>query len=156
MARFTINADFDADLRKLQNIGLYIPNGCKEAVYDGAKVVADQIHKEILAIDINDGKGKSGITEAERNGLIAGLGVSKIKTEDGTTSAAIGFDGYNDYTTHAYPKGHANLLIARAINKGTSFRNPTKFISKAVNKSRAAAQKAMSDCIDKYIDRMSR
>ena len=156
MARFTISADFDEEIKKISNIGLELPGACKAAVYDGAKVVADNMSHEISAINGLEKGGKKGITEVERKGLLDGLGVAKIGVKDGKVSTAVGFSGYNADATATYPNGKPNLMIARSLEKGTSFREPEHFVSRAVNKSKVAAVQAMNDSIEKSIEKLSK
>lgn len=156
MAKFTISADFDEEIKKFENIGIELPGACRRAVFDAAKIVADNINHEISGITTLGKGSKKGITESERKGLLDGLGVSKIDDKDGRISAAIGFAGYNDDTTDSYPNGKPNLMIARSLDKGTSFREPEHFVSRAVNKSKVAAVQAMNDSIEKNIDKLSR
>lgn len=77
-----------------------------------------------------------------------GLGISQMETSEGTVNVKISFDGYNAMKTKKYPKGQPNILIARAIESGTSFRQKYPFVRKAVNASRKKAQETMQKVID--------
>ncbi|MFA6663752.1 MAG: hypothetical protein WCS21_05515 [Lachnospiraceae bacterium] len=146
MARFEISDDFDKLNKNFDDLILSVPGACKKAVYQGAKTVADGMRESINQI--------GNCTEAERDGLLKGMGISKIDVSpDGDVSAAIGFDGYNEYKTKEYPKGHPNLMVARSINKGTSFRKADKFVNRAVKNSKEKAQKAMADVIDQAVEK---
>ena len=67
-----------------------------------------------------------------------------------------GFDGYNSHITKKYPKGHANQMIANAINKGTSFLQAQPFINRTRSKARNAAVEEMQKELDKGIKKLTR
>lgn len=117
------------------------------AIYEGAKIVADTINTEI------DGIPKDKIKEVQREGLKEGLGIAKMQEQDGYWNVKIGFDGYNKYykSDRWGEQGQPNAMIARAIERGTYFSHPYKFIQKGINKSRKAAEKKMEETVDQYI-----
>ena len=56
--------------------------------------------------------------------------------------------------TKKYPNGQPNALIARAVNSGTSFRKKTRFLDKAVNASKKAAEAAMDAACSREIEKI--
>lgn len=119
----------------------------KEALYDGAAVVADRIKSGIESIPVQETKtGKApwgtsdhpltGITSVQKNGLMDGFGVSHFRDEGGSLTTSIGFDGYN-------ADGKPNVVIARAVESGSSFRRKHPFVRPAVNAVKGEAEKAM-------------
>lgn len=117
------------------------------AIYEGAKIVADKINAEI------DDIPKDKIKEVQREGLKEGLGIAKMQEQDGYWNVKIGFDGYNNFkkSWRWGEQGQPNAMIARAIERGTYFSHPYKFIQKGINKSRKAAEKKMEETVDQYI-----
>ena len=67
-----------------------------------------------------------------------------------------GWDGYNNNVTKKYPKGHANQMIANAINKGTSFMIAQPFINKTSRKAKAEAIDEIQRVIDAEISKLSK
>ena len=118
-----------------------------KTVYAGAAVVADKVRAAIQALP--EGKESDADT-----GLLDGFGISPMETEDGYTHVKLGFDGYNSVKTKKYPNGQPNVLIARVVNSGTSFRKKTKFVDKAVTASRKAAEKAMDETCNREIEKV--
>ena len=127
-----------------------------KTVYAGAAVVADKVRAAIQALP--EGKESDAdtgaVTPAQKRGLLDGFGISPMETEDGYTNVKLGFDGYNSVKTKKYPNGQPNVLIARAVNSGTSFRKKTKFVDKAVTASRKAAEKAMDETCNREIEKV--
>ena len=82
-----------------------------------------------------------------------GLGFSPVNQDKkGFWNSQIGYEGYNDVKTEKFPQGQPNLLIARAVESGTSFRIKTPFVRPAVQKTRTQAVKAMEKVIDEASD----
>jgi phage protein, HK97 gp10 family len=134
---------------------------CKRAVYDGAAVVAQAVQAEVNSLPVTDHNPEKGETltvlSYERDGLLEGLGISKIKDDSGYINTKVGFDGYNRLRSKKYPNGHPNQMIARSIESGTSFRRKNPFMSRAIRAAKAKAIAAMdarfSEDIDKIMQR---
>ena len=130
----------------------------KRAVWEGARVVMDAVKTEINALpEISERRAMiktdqiAGITPAQKRGLLDGCGLAKMQDEDGYINTKLGFAGYNSTKTRAYPNGQPNLLIARAVNSGTSFRKKIPFINRAVKAAKADAEAAMRARLDEDI-----
>lgn len=130
-----------------------------KTVYAGAAVVADAVRKSIETLPVGPGTAKDGelidtVTPTQKRGLLDGFGISHIQDDDGFVNVKLGFDGYNGTRTKNYPKGQPNVLIARAVNSGTTFRKKTRFVDKAVSSSSKAAEKAMDETCNREIEKI--
>lgn len=127
-----------------------------KTVYAGAAVVADKVRSNIQSLP--EGKESAAVTgavtPAQKRGLLEGFGISKMHDEDGFINVKLGFDGYNSVKTRKFPKGQPNVLIARAVNSGNSFRKKTKFVDKAVRASKKTAEAAMDAACSREIEKI--
>lgn len=138
-------------LKALSRMGQSAEGSIKKAVYEGAKVVVEACAEGVKSIPVVSGKGgygteehpARGIHQKQKRGLEESLGISKMRSENGFINAKIGFSGYNDFTTEKYPGGQPNVLIARSVESGTSFRVKHPFMRPAVNRSKTQAIYAM-------------
>ena len=158
MAKFTVGKGLEEYLAKLGNLQDISPGLAGRAIYEGAKIVADQIHANIQALPVQNGpvKGRRDPYQDEVDGLLAGLGIAKKRVENGYINVKIGMDGYNSRVTEKYPKGHPNAMIARSINIGTTFVNRHPFINQAVRSTKAAAEEKMKEVIETGIEETMR
>lgn len=125
----------------------------KRAVYKGAEVIGDAVRSEIEALPEQTenpprGQQMNGVFGYEKDGLLAGVGLSKMQNEDGYINTKLGFTGYNRLMSKTYPNGHPNALIARAVNSGSSVRRRIPFITNAVRSAKAKAEEAMRAQLD--------
>lgn len=80
------------------------------------------------------------------------FGVTKISMDQkGFYNRKIGFDGYNQVVTRAYPKGQPNQLIARVVESGSSYMDKMPFVRPAVRRTKNAAIERMQQVIDEEI-----
>ena len=161
MAKLEVNTaildDYVARLETLKD-----GRGIGKSVDEGAKVVTDAIKKNIRSIPISFEWGSpenpiDGITPYQKKGLLDGFGIAKLEKQNGYWNVKCGFDGYNKaesitaknakWTTKQQP----NALIARAVEKGTSFRKKHPFVAPAVRSSRNAAETAMKNKFDEEL-----
>lgn len=121
----------------------------KMTVYDGARVMADEIRRETGALPadqeryLSAGEKYAVITRRDRNDLAKHLGITKITNSGSGTRAVIGFAGYGSRKTHKYKKGLPMAMLARSLMKGTIVRNKSAFIDRAVSAASEKAQDAM-------------
>lgn len=124
----------------------------KRAVYDGAAVVAKEVKSEISGLSATDRNPSEGeeltLLSYEKEGLLNGLGLSEMKNENGFINTKLGFSGYNRLRSKTYPKGHPNVMIARAINSGTSIRRKNPFMTRAIRQAKEKAEAAMAARFD--------
>ena len=125
----------------------------KRATYEGAKIGLDDVRKAIEALPIEyygpNATNVAGVLPVQKEGLLDGLGATEMKDENGKVFTVIGFDGYNGLKTKRFPQGQPNLLVARGICSGTSFRKRNDFISKIARQKLAEIQKTMAEQIEK-------
>lgn len=130
-----------------------------KTVYAGAEVVADSVRRAIQDLPVGDGRARDGglvdtVTLPQKTGLLDGFGISRMKDDNGFINVKLGFDGYNATRTKKYPRGQPNVLIARSVNSGTTFRKKTKFVDKAVNSARKSAETAMDAACSREIEKI--
>lgn len=130
-----------------------------KTVYAGAAVVADAVKDAIRALPVGSGLAAQGelvdtVTLPQKEGLLDGFGISRMKDDDGFVNVKLGFDGYNSTKTEKYPNGQPNVLIARSVNSGTTFRKKTKFVDKAVDSAKKAAEAAMDAACSREIEKI--
>ena len=159
MARFEFSGidNYISQLNKLQQSTKDGVVG--KTVYAGADVVADSVRRAIQALPVGDGRARNGglvdtVTLPQKAGLLDGFGISRMKDDDGFVNVKLGFAGYNATRTKRYPRGQPNALIARSVNSGTTFRKKTKFVDKAVNSARKAAEAAMDAACSREIEKI--
>lgn len=131
------------------------------AIYDAAGIVADAIQNGISTIPTiphfvwaKDGEQVNGLLDQQKAALHASLGIAKIKNEQGILNVKIGWDGYNNIRTRRWTKGQPNQMIARSIERGTSWLKGTKFVQKAVSASKPKAVEAMQKRIDEESEKI--
>lgn len=157
MAKMTIGKGMDEYLAKLGNLEFAAPGLVGQAIYEGAKVVADQVRAEIEALPTAESKRVAtprDPTQVEKDGLLDGLGVAKKKNDNGYINVKIGMDGYNTDKTKKYPQGKPNAMIARSIESGSTVMKRNAFISRAVNKTKKDAEAAMQKVIEEGIEKI--
>ncbi|MBQ8617654.1 MAG: hypothetical protein IJ418_09080 [Clostridia bacterium] len=150
-------ADVALMFGKLASAGVPI---AKMTVYDGARVMADEIRREIGALPedkerhLHGGEKYAVITRRDKQDLAKHLGITKITYSSSGTRAVIGFAGYGSKKTKKYKKGLPMALLARSLMKGTSVREKSAFIDRAVSKASDKAQSAMIATATKAIARI--
>ena len=157
MAKMTIGKGMDEYLAKLGNLEFAAPGLVGQAIYEGAKVVADQVRAEIEALPTAESKRVAiprDPTQVEKDGLLDGLGVAKKKNDGGYINVKIGMDGYNTDKTKKYPQGKPNAMIARSIESGSTVMKRNAFISRAVNKTKKEAEAAMQKVNEEGIEKI--
>lgn len=122
-------------------------------LYVGAGIVADQLRENIRELperspSLKPNEVSRGVTKYQKAAMLDGMGISKMQNNDGTYDIKIGFQGYDDEVTAAYPKGHPISMIARAVESGTSWLQKTPFIRPAYEKAHAKAEEAMKKEIE--------
>lgn len=147
--------DLITDLDKLADETL---NVVEAGVFKGAGVVADVYRKEIEAIPIDERgfvrPGEEmlhGITSQQKAGLLKNMGISPYRHSINTTTKKVGVDGYNNIKTKKFPNGQPNIVVARSICAGTSFRRKFNFAQKAKSGSRDKAVETMTETLKEEI-----
>lgn len=157
MAKFKV-VGLEAAFSELGELSQQSEGIGKMCVYDGAGVVADALKAKISGLPVRDPnqhgsqkKRVKGVTPAEKEALLTGMGIATMRTAGGSINTVIGFDGYFGEGTKGYPKGKPIPMIANAVNRGTSWLQATPFVNQAYNGSKAAAEAAMAARFDEEI-----
>lgn len=123
------------------------------AIFDGANVVADEIRLGMELLPTQGGRGSSrrllaGPNPAQKDHLLASFGVAPMRETDGFYHVKLGWAGYNPIRTKAWPRGQPNAMVARSVEKGTSFMKANPFVKKALSRARKKSIAAMQARID--------
>ena len=135
----------------------------REAVYEGAAVVADEIKAGLKGLPIEEGKNGlppvgtaehklSGVSRRQKSDLIDSFGLAPIENDGGYIQTNAGVDGYGSIPTKKYPNGVPNAMLMRSIESGTTFRDKNPVFRKAVNRSRKQCEEKMAETIDQKIE----
>lgn len=145
MAKFQVGTGIDQYVTQLTNLEFTAHDSIGRAIYKGAAIVADAVKANISSLP------KSSCSNLEKAALMDGLGIAKMRDDGGMWNVKIGFDGYDSIKTKTFPKGRPISMIARSIESGTSFRKKHPFVAPAVNATKAAAEMAMAEEINKEL-----
>lgn len=129
MARMTFKAGDECALR-LSRLSTGSDEIAKKAIYEGAKIVADEI-KSRIPVDTGDLADSFGISSIDKDG-------------NGDWNTKLGFDGYDR-------DGTANQYKARILESGTSKQPKRPFVRPALNATRGRAKAEMERIIDEEI-----
>lgn len=156
--RFSKLRDYELMLGKIGDASKDI---CGAAIYEGAKIIADEVKNNLDSLNVTTDalamqKAKKGeptyITQRAKEGLIKSFGVTPMSQDDsGIYNVKLGFDGYNDVKTKKWPKGQPNQLIARACESGSSAMIKQPFFREAVQKTKKKAESRMAEVLDEKI-----
>lgn len=132
---------------------------CGEAIYGAAGIVADEIRKQLEAVPADERYGTSsgptrGPKAVQKEALLDALGISSMQEHDGYLDVKIGFDGYNGVTTKRWPNGQPNQMVARSIERGTSWMKPNPFVKRGVAATRKRALEFMKNSVDQSIKKI--
>lgn len=156
--RFSKLRDYELMLGKIGDASKDI---CGAAIYEGAKIIADEVKNNLNSLNVTTDelamlKAKKSeptyITQRAKEGLIKSFGVTPMSQDDsGIYNVKLGFDGYNDVKTKKWPKGQPNQLIARACESGSSAMIKQPFFREAVQKTKKKAESRMAEVLDEKI-----
>ena len=154
--KFKKGEEYMAKIAKLE--ALTRDKVCGTAIYGAADIVADEIRSQLQKVPTDESWGSSGDPtdgprKAQKKGLYDSLGIASMQ-DDGTgfLNVKIGFDGYNELKSARWPKGQPNQMVARSVERGTSYMKGHKFVKKAMSKSRKRALDYMKESVDKSIE----
>ena len=156
--RFSKLRDYELMLGKIGDASKDI---CGAAIYEGAKIIADEVKNNLNSLNVTTDelamlKAKKGeptyITQRAKEGLIKSFGVTPMSQDkDGIYNVKLGFDGYKDVKTKKWPKGQPNQLIARACESGSSAMIKQPFFRETVQKTKKKAESRMAEVLDEKI-----
>lgn len=129
---------------------------CGAAIYGAAGIVADEIRSQLKAVPTDEGYGTAseptrGPKTAQKEALLAALGISSMEEKSGYYDVKIGFDGYNGIKTKRWPNGQPNQMVARSIERGTSWMKANAFVKRAMAATRKRALEFMKHSVDESI-----
>ncbi len=133
---------------------------CGKAIYNAADIVANQIRSELMSVPTDEKHGTesemaNGPRKIQKKGLYDSLGIASMQTDErGFMNVKIGFDGYNDVKTKSFPNGQPNQMVARSIERGTSFMKANPFVKKAVSASKKQALDEIRKTVDTEIEKI--
>lgn len=147
-------------LKMLESIEANTDHIIEEALKEGGGVVCDVCRQEISSLRTSDqyegGDGKRFARQADIKGLLDSLGYSPVQLNGTIFDIKCGWGGYNSHKTKKYPQGHANKMIANAINAGTSFQIAQPFIARTARKAKAEAIQKIEETFDKEIQKLNK
>ena len=107
----------------------------KEAVEDGADIVADKVRANL-----------SGVLSGESTGALLGsLGISPVDNRDGYINAKVGFDGKDS-------KGTPNALKASVLEYGSRRQPARPFMKPAQTATRSAVKAKVKETVERKIE----
>lgn len=142
---------------QISELGNAAPAIAKICLYEGARVVADQLKAAVASIpteghhavpNARNGKQLYYMTESEKAACVAGVGIARFDSGDDKAQTAVGFNGYQmDVSSDGYPHGIPVPMLMRSIEIGSSVRAKNPVVRKAF---RAAESGAMSAMMAKF------
>lgn len=156
MARWKNSPQLDEYLAKLERLDMDHREVIGKAIYVAADVVADAVKSQIAGLPVaqkfaGEGEKLRTITSVQKQGLTKGFGIARMRKDGDYYNVKLGFQGYNGQKSHKYRNGQPNSVIARSICSGTSFRVKNDFIGRAVNSTKAQAERKMEEKLDETI-----
>lgn len=143
-------------LQTIERLGGNVEEVAKKAVYEGTRIMADQVRANIQALPVDEHWGTPknplhGVKAIQKQGLLDGFGVAEMRNDGGMINTLIGFDksGYNKI-------GQPNLMIARATQSGTSFSDKIPFFDSAVRATRSAARAKMVEVAEQELENLTK
>ena len=137
---------------------------CGRSIYPGAGYIYKECRKRLEAVRTDDhlfkfaeqyGRKRRGITTRQKQGLIESLGIAPLMNKrGGVFDVKLGFDGYNDIVSTKYPKGQPNAMIARSLNKGTSFMEAQPFMDQTIEAARHPVEDKIEAQFYKELERL--
>lgn len=129
------------------------------SIYPAGKHMGNAIKRSILDIEVDDGSHHEkrlmkGPSSKQYKGLIESFGIAKMHAGNNGYNVKCGFDGYNSIVTEKYPKGQPNAMIARAVNKGTSFMVAQPFMDNTVAKESARTVEIIKENFEKRMEKI--
>ena len=160
MARFKVSPNLEKYEKKLSQLGDKARPMIEKAVKEGANPMADAARAAIEALPTDEriirpgsGEVKAGPTQYQKNALLSGFGIAPIRDDGGFINVKLGFDGYSNIVTDAWPKGQPIPMIANAVEAGTWFMASNPFMNQTVRAQRQKTIKTMQDVIDEEISK---
>ena len=160
MAKMTVKGSDEVSLM-LENLSEGARVIAAHALYEGAGVIYRHLKAAVEALPTDDGYGtenhpKAGISSVQKAGLSESLGIAPHRDNGGTIDTSVGFDGYNSVHTQRWPQGQPNPMVARSVERGTSFMRPNPFIKRAASSAKGAAVAKMEQTAKEEIEKLKK
>ena len=155
-AKFTMH-DFDYILSRISGMSTDL---AKAGLYAAAGVYADAVRQRLNGLNTVDEnynmiakreRRLGRLSQDQKKGLQAGLGITPMRSKGGAWNLRIGFDGYNDVVTDRWPSGQPNIMIAAMTEHGSSTFHKQPFIRPAREQANEAAMRAAEEAIAELI-----
>ena len=132
---------------------------CGAALYGGADILADAVRSALEEVPTDTGYGTpdhplDGPNPAQKAALLDSFGVTPMWDDMGVLDIKVGFEGYNGIRTKRWPKGQPNAMVARSIERGTSFMAAHPVIKKAVASVRKRVLVTMQKSLEMSLDKI--
>lgn len=132
---------------------------CGSAIYEAADIVADEIRAGIESLPVDGGYASpedplKGPNRIQKDALLSSFGITRMRKDDGIFNVKVGFTGYNPIKTKRWPQGQPNAMIARSIERGTSYMEKTPFVKRAMGKAKGQAIETMRKSVEKSIKKI--
>lgn len=129
-----------------------------KSIYPAGKHMGNAIKKSILDLEVDDSPHHHGLrrgpSSRQYRGLIESFGIAKMHAGNNGYNVKCGFDGYNDIITKKYPKGQPNVMIARSVNKGTSFMVAQPFMDTTVSRETAKTIEIIRENFENQMEKL--
>lgn len=135
----------------LESVANHSQEIASRVLYEGAAVVYQQMSAGVSSLEVHHrGTSKNpgdygGIPAEWKAGLQESLGIAPHRHSDGKTDTSVGFDGYNGDATARWPKGMPNAMVARMVERGTSWFPAQPFAKKIKKSAKSAAISKMEE-----------
>lgn len=152
MAKVTA-VGFDELAKELESLADHSGAIASAALYAGAGLMADKVRSAVDSQQTEHDRKHKGkaLLPYEKEALQDGLMIEKFVQDKARdyTQTAITFHGRTNHRTENYPDGVPTILLARAINKGTTFRSANRFFHNTVNRTRTEAEHLMVETAER-------
>lgn len=148
---------FDEYIEQLVLTDKQLDRICGRSLHPGAKIVSDACKVKLQNLRTDDswfgfGRKRLGPTKRQKMALIESMGIAKMRHRNGTYDVKLGFDGYNDIKSTTSKTGkQPNALIARSVNKGTSFMYKQPFMDQSISENEAQVIKTIEEQFEKEL-----
>ena len=153
MAVLQVGRGLSEYLAQLENLEHRADGMAGQAIWEGAKVVADQVKQNLEALPADEPKpayqkteGRRNPTPEEKQGLIDGWGISRKETRSGYINIKTGFSGTN-------ANGTKNASVAMRFEAGNEYCRRLAPVSSAIRQSKGAAEAAMKAKIEELLQK---
>ena len=158
MAGRSVTVGLDKEKNKFIKLGQAIEGISKAALFDGAGAMAGEINLEIANIRTEPFRyafnGHQRLPSPEEKAALQGtIGIAEFRGSGSEIETVVGpaGDGYADVAGKRTPI----MLIARAINGGTSFMKKQPVFRRAASKGAKAAEAAMQKTAEERIEQIA-